>query len=346
MTTNSAAAPIDLLSRALLATRNRAPHLTERMLLLQVQRDGSEESEQFLPIVDHHRRQQLKHHPSFSPLKKRASTTHQRGRGRGRRQRSRQHQQQRNSPPRVRKRMELIEATSPYNPKLLLARALSEARHYHQQEGEMLGGTAQELLHPPRASTTDPSFDERRRDRSRAGTSSSPDPIVEKVLLHGTSHASLLARQQHLIDQHGIGLWDRIVGGSDPAQALKQEQQQRRRRANTIRALASAASSSSSSRASLSQYRGKELRSGMMSDLKLAMRRDLKSQDRPPRLMEDILMQEPSPDPISNSISNSIRNRRPMSTTTTLASISPVQHKYNTRPYTMETPPQHQTIQP
>ena len=31
--------------------------------------------------------------------------------------------------------------------------------------------------------------------------------------IHGTDYPSLLARQQHLIEQHGVGLWDRIVGG-------------------------------------------------------------------------------------------------------------------------------------
>ena len=60
--------PIDLLSRAFTATRDRTPHLTERMLLLQVQRDGSDE--QYLPSVDQRRRQLTKFDPSFSPLTK------------------------------------------------------------------------------------------------------------------------------------------------------------------------------------------------------------------------------------------------------------------------------------
>ena len=65
---HSASAPIDLLSRAFTATRDRTPHLTERMLLLQVQRDGSDE--QYLPSVDQRRRQLTKFDPSFSPLTK------------------------------------------------------------------------------------------------------------------------------------------------------------------------------------------------------------------------------------------------------------------------------------
>jgi hypothetical protein len=122
MAHTSPAAPIDLLSRALLATRDRRPHLTERMLLLEVQGDGStEEEDLFLPRVDRLRKHKLEKKLKkvmrsqsnliFSPLRAK-----QGGDG-GRRRRRR-------SPARQEK-LNIIETTSPYNPKLLLARALA-----------------------------------------------------------------------------------------------------------------------------------------------------------------------------------------------------------------------------
>jgi uncharacterized membrane protein YgcG len=253
MSHSSPAAPIDLVSRALLAMRDRSPHLSERMLLLQVQRDGSTEEENlFLPHVDYERKiklqkklkKQLRSTPMFSPLRTSGS-----GGGSGGGGGSGKRRRKRRSPARQEK-LNIIETTSPYNPKLLLARALAASSS--SRSNELDGG--------------------------------------DGGLIHGTSQQSLLARQQQLIEQHGVGLWDRIVNtGMDPSEAMAREQQGRRRRAKAIALLGGMkqeggdgggdSRSGVRDQGGFSQLRGAELMTNMSEDLGLEMeRRSRKSQ--------------------------------------------------------------------
>ena len=286
---SSPAAPIDLVSRALLAMRDRSPHLSERMLLLQVQRDGSTEEENlFLPHVDYERKiklqkklkKQLRSTPMFSPLR----TS---GGGSGKRRRKRR------SPARQEK-LNIIETTSPYNPKLLLARALAASSS--SRSNELDGG--------------------------------------DGGLIHGTSQQSLLARQQQLIEQHGVGLWDRIVNtGMDPSEAMAREQMGRRRRAKAIALLGGMkqeggggdSGSGVRGQGGFSQLRGAELMTNMSEDLGLEMeRRSRKSRGSRGR-GEKIGRKKKS-------------GHRPNTTTlpssSSLNALSPTS-AYNARPYTM-----------
>ena len=275
----SPAAPIDLVSRALLAMRDRSPHLSERMLLLQVQRDGSTEEENlFLPHVDYARKIKLQKKlqkqlrsqstPMFSPLRTSGSSS-------GKRRRKRR------SPARQEK-LNIIETTSPYNPKLLLARALAASSS--SRSNELDGG--------------------------------------EGGLIHGTSQQSLLARQQRLIEQHGVGLWDRIVNtGMDPSEAMAKEEEGRRRRAKAIALLGGMKQEGGGARGhgGFSQLRGAELMTNMSEDLGLEMdRRSRRGRER-------------------GRGERGVRTNRPNTTLPFSSSLNPLSptSAYNARPYTM-----------
>ena len=292
----SPAAPIDLVSRALLAMRDRSPHLSERMLLLQVQRDGSTEEENlFLPHVDYARKIKLQKKlkkqlrsqstPMFSPLRTSGSSG-------GKRRRKRR------SPARQEK-LNIIETTSPYNPKLLLARALAASSS--SRSNELDGG--------------------------------------EGGLIHGTSQQSLLARQQRLIEQHGVGLWDRIVNtGMDPSKAMAKEEEERRRRAKAIALLGgmkreggdgggggggSGSGGGARGHGGFSQLRGAELMTNMSEDLGLEMdRRSRRGRERGRERGRG---------------ERSVRTKRPNTTLPFSSSLNPLSptSAYNARPYTM-----------
>ena len=185
-------ATIDIVSRALRATRDREPYLSERLALIKVAQDGAGD-ERAATALSRRRPGGVGRRrgggfglPRINPVETsplRVGTSA----GRGTRARNglqnvaRQHWQRghkrsrrdaRSPSAAVRDRMHLIESTSPYNPKLLLARALSESRH---RETTRKGADHPPplLLRPPRG--------------LRAGA------------------------QQRLIDKHGVDLWDRIT---------------------------------------------------------------------------------------------------------------------------------------
>ena len=132
---HSASAPIDLLSRAFMATKNQKLNLTERMLLLEVQRDGSEDT--YLPLVDEKlRKRQLRkklkqlHRSMCSPLSKRQTASTANGAGDEQQQQMRKHRRPRRVSPQKQERLDIIESTSPYlNPKKLLANCLSHSMY-------------------------------------------------------------------------------------------------------------------------------------------------------------------------------------------------------------------------
>ena len=127
----------------------------------------------------------------------------------------------------VRDRMHLIESTSPYNPKLLLARALSESRH-------------------------------RETTRKGAGSSSASSSPT-------TTRAALLVRQQRLIDKHGVDLWDRITGGHSIPDAIRADQSAREKRAQRLRQRARGEMVAETMHAELSQLLERQLASSASS---------------------------------------------------------------------------------
>jgi hypothetical protein len=286
----SAARPIDLLSRALRATRDgRTLHLTERMLLLQVQRDGEEPA--YLPLVD-----EKQHQARLKKKLRHLENYHQSGGTRRRRRRLSPHK---------RERLKVIQHTSPYqNPKKLLAKALSDVRFYDRQD---------------------------------------PSPSVSPVA--GTDYTALLARQQALIDEHGVGLWDRIVGSREGRQghagsssqfgnydqALREEHVQRQRRALQIKRLAQAvANDGKSESAGYEGYGGYggggvdddegALQDGMQSIQSIQQRAHRRGLELRKNMSEDLSLER-----------HRLERRRPQ----TEQQQSSPQHKYNARPYTM-----------
>ena len=307
----SAARPIDLLSRALRATRDgRTLHLTERMLLLQVQRDGEEPA--YLPLVDEKQRQarlkkKLRHLEKTQPMLGSPLAQHQSGGTRRRRRRLSPHK---------RERLKVIQHTSPYqNPKKLLAKALSDVRFYDRQ---------------------DPS--------SSSSSLPAPDPFHPSVSpVAGTDYTALLARQQALIDEHGVGLWDRIVGSREGRQgqhagsssqfgnydqALREEHVQRQRRALQIKQLAQAvADDGNNGSVGYDGYDGGGvndddgvLQDGMQSIQSIQQRAHRRGEELRKNMSEDLSLER-----------HRLERRRPQ----TEQQQSSPQHKYNARPYTM-----------